>query len=97
MRQEKNFCPSCKIYYGICGCGEDYPGETERNTKIRWSEHNNLKYNSEPVNILKNVDHIITWKPSTKEGIHQEKFRAIFIAQLKPLLNEKKEFDYLSF
>ena len=56
----KNLYPSCKIYYGICGCGEDCTGQTERNIKTRWSEHKNAQHNSEPArHILKNVDHII--------------------------------------
>merc|ERR1712131_235543 len=31
----------CVIYEGICTCGEKYTGETNRNTEVRWEEHNN--------------------------------------------------------
>ena len=30
-----NLHPSCKIYYGLCSCGEDYVGETKRNVTVR--------------------------------------------------------------
>ena len=34
--KDKNLYPACKIYYGVCKCGEDYVGETKRNTITRW-------------------------------------------------------------
>ena len=30
---------SCVIYKGVCSCGANYVGETIRNVKIRWNEH----------------------------------------------------------
>ena len=30
---------SCVIYKGVCSCGADYIGETIRNVKVRWNEH----------------------------------------------------------
>ena len=30
---------SCVVYRGLCLCGAKYIGETQRNTEIRWSEH----------------------------------------------------------
>ena len=30
---------SCVIYKVVCSCGADYIGETIRNVKIRWNEH----------------------------------------------------------
>ena len=30
---------SCAIYKGVCSCREDFNGETIRNVKIRWNEH----------------------------------------------------------
>ena len=41
---------NCVIYKGICSCGETYVGETIRNCKIRWDEHNDVNKNLEPVN-----------------------------------------------
>ena len=32
-----NLHPSCKIYKGVCSCGETYIGETIRNVEERWS------------------------------------------------------------
>ena len=32
--------PACKIYKGVCICGETYIGETIRNVETRWKEHN---------------------------------------------------------
>ena len=31
---------ACKIYKGVCICGETYIGETIRNVKTGWKEHN---------------------------------------------------------
>ena len=70
-----------------------------RNTKTRWSQHKNPQHNSEAArHILKNVDHIITWTilaPAPKKTSISKKLEALFIAQLKPSLNEQKEFDLL--
>ena len=38
--KDKSLHPACKIYEGICICGEKYIGETKRNVEIRWIEHN---------------------------------------------------------
>ena len=53
---------SCVIYKGICSCGETYAGETIRNCKIRWDEHNNVNTNSEHAkHLAKNIDHKFGW------------------------------------
>ena len=38
------------MYYGVYEYGEDYIGETNRNTITRWSEHDNT-INIEPASI----------------------------------------------
>ena len=32
---------SCIIYRGMCSCGADYIGETVRDARLRWNEHEN--------------------------------------------------------
>ena len=50
------------MYYGVYECGEDYIGETNRNTITRWSEHDNA-INFEPARHLnKHINHAFTWK-----------------------------------
>ena len=50
--KDKKLYPACKIYYGVCKCGEAYIGETSRNTITRWSEHDNPIKDSEPATHL---------------------------------------------
>ena len=50
--KDRNLHPSCKIYKGICSCGETYIGETIRNVEERWSEHNSADNKSEPAKHL---------------------------------------------
>ena len=47
LKEEKLYA-AFKIYCGKCQCGEDYVGETIRNTATRWSEDNNLTHKPEP-------------------------------------------------
>ena len=51
----KNLYPAYKICYGKCECGEDYVGETIRNTAARWSKHNNPTHKSEPAQHIKSI------------------------------------------
>ena len=37
--EDKNLHPSCKIYYGLCSCGEDYIGETKSNVSVCYDYH----------------------------------------------------------
>ena len=61
--KDKKLYSACKIYYGVCECGEDYIGETKRNTITRWSEHDNATKDSEPARHLnKHINHVFTWK-----------------------------------
>ena len=38
--KDKDLHSACKIYKGICSCESTYVGETNRNVKVRYSEHN---------------------------------------------------------
>ena len=91
--RKKTVSPLLKIYYGICDYDEDYASETERNTKTKWSEHNNLERKSEPDrHILNNVERIITWTilaQTSKKGSIRKNVEALFVAQLNKN-NEQK-------
>ena len=54
---------SCIIYRGICSCGADYIGETVRNARLRWNEHENgTDKNSECAKHLnENYNHEFKW------------------------------------
>ena len=96
--KDNKLYPACKIYYGVCGYG-DYVRETNINTIIRWSEHNNATKDYKPARHLnKHINHIFTWKilchASRKTDICKN-LQAITIALLKPSLNEQKNFECL--
>ena len=90
---------ACRIYYGDGECGEDYIGETKRNTITKWSEHDNPTKDSELARHLnKYANHVFTWKilcHTSKETDIRKNLEAIFIALLKPSLNEQKNFECL--
>ena len=52
---------SCVIYKGKCSCGLSYIGETKRNSKIRWKEHEHPAGKSEPAkHLIENAYHQFT-------------------------------------
>ena len=93
--KSQNPHPSCKIYEGVCSCGETYIGETKRNVAIRWHEHNTLSKKSEPAKHLKdNIDHEFTWRvlfsaPYNKR--QRKNLEASEIALRRPTLNNQLE------
>ena len=97
----KNLYPACKTYYGKCQCGEDYVGETIRNTAMRWSEHNNPTHKSEPSQHIKiHIGHLFDWStlPNTPSNNQIRKnLEAFFISIMKPSLNEQTNFDSSTF
>ena len=57
--RDKKLHAAFKIYYGVYKCGEDYIGETKRNTLNEWSKHDKHIENSEPARHLnKHINHI---------------------------------------
>ena len=90
--KDKNDYKSCVIYKGDCSCGSRYIGETKRNAKVRWNEHNNPTKSSEPSKHLQcNINHYFTWAVrKTRKNLE-----ASYIALWKPDLNELKDFERL--
>ena len=97
--KDKSLHPACKIYEGICICGEKYIGETKRNVEIRWMEHSTPSDKSNPAKHLRdNIDHSFTSKvicnaPNRK--LARKILEAYFIATMKPSLNDKIDSDLL--
>ena len=98
--KDRNLHPSCKIYKGICSCGETYIGETIRNVEERWLEHNSANNKSEPANYLAdNEEHsflrsILLTAP--KDGRTRKNFETFFSAKLKPSLNRQEDSNMLT-
>ena len=54
--KDKNPYPSyCVIYRGLCDCGENYIGETMRNSLTRWNEREDIRKESKPAKHLREV------------------------------------------
>ena len=98
--KDQNIHPSCKIYKGECSCGEVYIGETKRNVEVRWAEHNNPLYTSEPaLHLNKNITHSFVWSilcqaPSNTRI--RKNLEASYIALLRPSLNDQLDFNKLN-
>ena len=90
---------SCKIYCGLCSCGEDYVGETKRNVSGHYDEHNKSSEKSKPAaNLEQNIDHYFTWRilcnpPSNARA--RKNIEAFFIAIKRPSLNKQTDSDAL--
>ena len=95
-----NLHPSCKIYKGVCSCGETYIGETIRNVEERWSEHNSADNKSEPAkHLANNKEHSFLWSillAAPKDGRTRKNLKAFFIAKLKPSLNRQEDSNMLT-
>ena len=95
--EEKSLPPACKIYEGICICGQKYIGGTKKNVDIRWMERNTPSVKSNPAkHLTDNVDPSFTWKvicnvPNRK--LARKILKAYFIATMKPSLNDKIDSD----
>ena len=97
--KDRNPHPSCVIYEGVCSCGTSYIGETKRNVEVRWSEHNDIRKDSEPAKHLKdNINHFFTWNilmPASIKTRLRKNLEASIIAFKRPHLNEQLEFKKL--
>ena len=86
---------SCKIYHGVCSCGETYIGETKRNVEVRWDEHNDPSGKSEPSKHSGvNKDHKFTWSIMSHASINfreRKILEAYYIAINKPTLNNQTD------
>ena len=97
--KDKSLHPACKIYEGICICGEKYIGETKRNVEIRWMEHNTPSDKSNPAKHRRdNTDHSFTWKAicnAPNRKLAPKILEAYFISTMKSSLNDKIDSDLL--
>ena len=97
--KDKNLYLSCKIYHGLCLCGEDYVGETKRNISERYDEHNKPSKKSKPAaHLEQTIDHYFTKGilcnvPSNART--RRNIETLFIAVMRPSLNERIECDAL--
>ena len=85
--------PACKIYKGVCICGETYIGETIRNVETRWKEHNTPSDKSNPSkHIHSHLDQIFTRSIICNAPTNRFKWKVIeayFIAIIKSTLNNQ--------
>ena len=92
---------SCVIYRGDCSCDQNCIGETDRNAKIRWNEHEDKNSKSEPAKHLKeNPTHKFRWTSisSAPENFRNRRVLEVyFIKTICPTLNEQLDNDILTF
>ena len=98
--KDKSLHQACKIYKGVCSCGESYIGETVRNVEVRWGEHNNPTKVSNPSKHIKdNVDHTFHWSVLARAPTNTSQrkvLEAYYIVLEKPTLNDQLEPDRLN-
>ena len=90
---------SCVIYRGDCSCDQNYIGETVRDAKIQWNEHQDKNSKSASAKHLKeNSTHKLTWTIVSKPPENFCKHRvleAYFIKTICPTLNEQLDNEQL--
>ena len=71
--------------------GLSYIGETKRNVEIRWEEHEDPKWKSEPASHLqKNPSHSFSWTVMMNASLNtrlRKNLEASIVAFMKPKLN----------
>ena len=93
--KDKSLHQVCKIYKGVCSCGESYIGETIRNVEVRWDEHSNPMNKSNPSKDIKdNLDHVFNWSVlanAPKNMFQRKVLETYYIVLEKATLNEQLE------
>ena len=89
------------IYKGDCSCGADDIGETIRNVKIRWNEHESgIDKNSECFKHLQeHLSHGFHWlvlSIASRNAFKQKILEAYFIMIMVPSLNSQMNNDVLT-
>ena len=83
------------IYEGLCTCNENYIGVTERNSIVRFEEHNDATKTSEPAKHLSvNINHSFNWTILSKASHNTRKgkiLEAFFIKVKRPSLNNQSD------
>ena len=86
---------SCVIWRGDCSYDQNYNGETVRNAKIQWNEHEDKNSKSEPSKHLKeNPTQRFTWNIISKAPEYFWKHRVLktyFVKTICPTFNEQLE------
>ena len=85
---------SCVIYKGVCYCGADYIGETIRNVKVRWNEHERgIDKNLECFKYLQeHLSHGFHWSVlsiAPRNTFKQKILEVYFIKIMVPSLNSQ--------
>ena len=86
---------ACKIYKGVCSCGESYIAETVIHVEVGWGGHNNPTKVSNPLKYIKdNVDHTFHWSVLARaptNTFQRKVLEAYYIVLEKPTLNDQLE------
>ena len=97
--KNKRLYSACKIYQGICSCGETYIRQTIRNVETRWNEHNMPSEKSNASKHLNSsITHHFSWSVIFNAPIKKftrKILEAYFIALLNPTVNDQIESDLL--
>ena len=96
LKDKVDFKHCCNIVYeGTCSCGNNYIGITDRNSILRFNEHDNENKSSEPSKHLKaNENHQFSWKFLSKSSREKRRGRILetfFIKIRGPSLNNQTE------
>ena len=89
------------IYKSVCSCGADYIGETIRNVKIRWNEHESgIDKNSECFKHLQeHLSHSFQWPVlsiAPRDTFKWKILETYFIKIMVPSLNSQMNNDVLT-